>query len=121
MSLIERKLQLTINRVSRWVTEHGFRLSTSKTVAIHFCILHCVHLDPDLYLGNWRISCLETIRYLGLVFDSRLTWMPHLRTVNAAFQKALSLLRILAHTSWDGDRDTLLHRTLVLLKLDYGC
>ena len=74
MSLIERKLQLSINRISRWANERGFRFSPSKTVAMHFCRLRSVHPDPDLYLANRRISCLESTRYLGLVFDSRLTW-----------------------------------------------
>lgn len=123
MPLLERKLQLAINRVSRWAAERGFRFSASKTVAMHFCRLRGVHPDPDLYLGNRRISCVETTRYLGLVFDSRLTWVPHLRSVKAACQKALSLLRVLAHTFWGADRETLLllHRTLVLSKLEYGC
>lgn len=123
MSLIERKLQLAINRVVNWANKQGFRFSTSKTVAMHFCRLRGVHPDPDLYLGNRRLSCVETTRYLGLVFDSRLTWVPHLRYIKAACQKALSLIRVLAHTSWGADRNTLLllHRTLVLSKLEYGC
>ena len=106
MPLIERKLQLSINRISRWASECGFRLSASKTVVMHFCRLCSVHPDPDLYLAHWHISCEETTRYLGLLFDSRLTWVPHLRSIKAACQKALSLLRLLAHTSWGVDRDT---------------
>jgi len=122
MSLIERKLQLAINRVVNWATTRGFRFSTSKTVAMHFCRIRGVHPDPDLYLANRRLSCVETTRYLGLVFDSRLTWVPHFRYVKAACQKALSL-RVLAHTSWGADRDTLLllYRTFILSKLEYGC
>ena len=122
MSLVERKLQLAINRVSRWADNQGFRFSSSKSVAMHFCRLRGAHRDPDLYLANRRLNCVETTRYLGLVFDSRLTWVPHLRYIKTACQKALTLLRILAHTSWGADRDTLLllHRTLVLSKLEYG-
>ena len=122
MSLIERKLQLAINRVSRWASMNGFRFSASKTVTMHFCRKRGVHPDPDLHLGNRRLSCLETTRYLGLVFDSRLTWVPHFRSVKASCQKALSLLRVLGHTSWGADRETLLllHRTLILPKLEYG-
>lgn len=122
MILIERKLQLAINKISSWADKNGFRFSALKTAAIHFCRLRGVHPDPDLYLANRRISCVETTRYLGLVFDSRLTWVPHLRSVKAACQKALSLLRVLAHTSWGTDRDTLLilHQTLILPKLEYG-
>ena len=73
MPLIERKLQLSINRISHWTSECGFRFSASKTVAMHFCRLRGVHPDPNLYLAHRRISCEETTRYLGLLFDSRLT------------------------------------------------
>ena len=90
---------------------------------MHFFRLRGVHPDPDLYLAHRRISCEETTCYLGLLFDSRLTWVSHLRSVKAVCQKALSLLRVLAHSSWTADRDTLflLHRTLILPKLEYGC
>ena len=37
--------------------------------------------------------------------------------------KGLNLLRVLAHTSWGADQETLLHlyRSLIRSKLDYGC
>ena len=89
---------------------------------MYFCRLCGVHPDPDLYLTRRRISCEDTTRYLGLLFNSRLTWVSHLRSVKAACQKALSPFRVLAHTSWGADKDTfLLHRTLILPKLEYGC
>lgn len=123
MSLIERKLQLALNRISTWAETQGFRFSQTKTVAMHFCRLHGVHPDPDLYFYGRRISCVEETRFLGLIFDARLTWVPHLRYIKATCLKAINLLRVLAHTSWGADRQTLLmlHRSLILPKLEYGC
>ena len=37
MSVAERKLQLSIDKVAKWAAKHGFKLSVSKTVAMHFC------------------------------------------------------------------------------------
>lgn len=36
---------------------------------------------------------------------------------------AMSILRVLAHTSWAADRQTLhlLHKSLILSMLEYGC
>ena len=122
MTLAERKLQLAINRVTQWADARGFRFSPAKTVAMHFCRIRGVHPDPDLYLYGRRLSCVEETRFLGLIYDSRLTWVPHLRHVKMACMRALSLLRVLSHTSWGADRQTLLllHRTLILSKLEYG-
>ena len=52
-----------------------------------------------------------------------MTWVTYLRNIKASCQKAIFLLRVLGHTSWGADRDTmiLLHRTLILPKLEYGC
>ncbi|KAG7177268.1 hypothetical protein Hamer_G000548, partial [Homarus americanus] len=37
VGLAERRMQLALDKVSRWTTEHGFRVSPLKTVAMHFC------------------------------------------------------------------------------------
>ncbi|MPC58898.1 hypothetical protein E2C01_052909 [Portunus trituberculatus] len=89
---------------------------------MHFCRNRGVHPDPDLFLANRCLTCVEVTRYLGLTFDNRLTWVPHFHSLKASCRKALSLW-ILSHTSWSADRDTLLllHRTLILPKLEYGC
>ena len=58
-----------------------------------------------------------------MVFDQKLTFVPHLRYLKTKCLKAINLLRVVAHTSWGGDQQTLLHlyRNLIRSKLDYGC
>ena len=36
LNRVERAMQLCVNSVQKWVTENGFKFSTSKTVCIHF-------------------------------------------------------------------------------------
>ena len=123
MSAVERRLQLTLDKVSTWADSMGLRFSPSKTVAIHFCRLKGIHPDPDLELYGRRLRCVDEARFLGLTFDSRLTWVPHLRYLKASCMKALNLLRVLSHTSWGADQKTLLHlfQAFVSSKLSYGC
>jgi len=66
---------------------------------------------------------VEQTKFLGLIFDRKLTFIPHIRHLKDKCTKTLNLLRILAHTSWGADQDTLLHlyRSLIRSKLDYGC
>ena len=49
--------------------------------------------------------------------------IPHIKHLKHKCTKALNLLRVLAHTSWGADQETLLHlyRSLIRSKLDYGC
>ena len=123
MAVAERRLQLAIDKIHEWASYRGFRFSVAKTVVVHFCKNRGLHPDPDLYLNGNRIPCKEEARFLGLVFDRKLTWIPHLRSLKVSCLQALNLLKVLAHTTWGADRKTLLklHETLVLSKLEYGC
>jgi len=62
-------------------------------------------------------------KFLGIIFDSKLFFLPHIRHLKDKCVKALNLLRVLAHTSRRADQETLLHlyRSLIRSKLDYGC
>ena len=37
MSIIERQLQLCLNKLQQWATDNGFRFSKTKTVCMHLC------------------------------------------------------------------------------------
>ena len=99
----------------KWPDTNGFKFSYNNTVVIHFCKIRKFHLAPDLYLKNHRIPCVEETRVLGLIFDKKLTWVPHLKAVKTKCMKALEILRVLSHTTWCSDRKTLLrlHHSLI--------
>jgi len=70
---------------------------------MHFCRLRKPHLDPTLILYGTAIPVVQEVKFLGLIFDSKLTFLPHLRYLKKKCMKALNLLRILANTSWGAD------------------
>jgi len=75
----------------------------------------------DLTLNGTLITVVEQTKFLGVIFDNKLTFLPHIRYLKEKCMKALNLLRVVAHTSWGADQHTLLHlyRSLVRSKLDY--
>ena len=122
MNTIERQLQLNLNKIRKWSTENGFKFSKSKTVCMHFCHLRKAHNDPILTLDGTPIPVVEENKFLGVVFDRKLSFIPHIKQLKAKCQKALNLLRVVAHTDWGADRKVLLnlYRTIIRSKLDYG-
>ena len=58
----------------------------------------------------------------GILLDSKLTFVPHIKGLKKKCIKALNLLRVVSSNDWGGDRIVLLrlYRALVCLKLDYG-
>ena len=81
-----------------------------------------IHNDPALYIYGSQIPVVAESKFLGVIFDRKLSFIPHIKYVKAKCLKALNLLKVLSHTSWGADRTTLLHlyRSLIRSKLDYG-
>ena len=98
MRTIERQLQQNLNNIQDWATKNGFKFSKSKTVCMHFCQLRKAHDDPVLTLDGTFIPVVEETKYLGVIFDKKLTFIPHIKKLKAKCQKALNLLRVVAHT-----------------------
>ena len=123
MTAAERKLQICLDRVVKWTETRGFKFSTSKTVVMHFCRVRGVYPDPDLYINGIRIPCVPSTKFLGLTFDSKMTWLPHIKDLKARCLKSLDLLKVLSHTTWGADRTQMLrlYKSLIFSKLTYGC
>jgi len=121
--IIERHLQQCLSKLADWADTNGFKFSPSKTVCIQFCKLRKPHPEPILLLNGTPVPVVEETKFLGVVFDCKLSFIPRIKHLKDKCTKAVNLLRVLAHTSWGADQETLLHlyRSLIRSKLDYGC
>ena len=70
--------------------------------------MHKQHDDRVLHLYGSPIPVVEESIFLGILFDRKLSFIPHIKYLKAKCLKALNLLKVLSHTSWGADRTTLL-------------
>jgi hypothetical protein len=105
-----------------WCNENGFKFSATKTVCIHFCNKRILHPEPTLLLNNQPIPIVSETKFLGVIFDKKLSFIPHLQNLRTKCTKAMNLLKVVSHRDWGGDSKTLLklYRALIRSKLDYG-
>ena len=118
------QLQQCLARVEDWTNVNGFKFSASKTKGIHFNRHNNNTLNsPNLKLYNTQLPFLESARFLGLVWDQRLTWNIHINRLKIDSNKVLGLLRSVTCQSWGGDLKTTvkIYQTYLRSKLDYGC
>jgi len=96
---------------------------TAKTVCIHFCHPCKLQPDPQLFLNGSPFPVVEEVKFLGIIFDRKLSFLTHLRYLKNKCTKAVNILRVVTHTSWGADQRSVLHfyRSLIHSKLDYGC
>ena len=80
------------------------------------------HLDPELRLDGDIIQVVEETKFLGLTFDHKLSFLPHILSLKPKCLKALDIIKVLSSTKWGADTRVLLrlYRALIRSKLDYG-
>ena len=80
-------------------------------------------MDPVLKWNNDPIQFVNEAKFFGLIWDTKLTFQPHIKYLKARCQKSLNILKVFYRTEWGADQTTLLklYRSLVRSKLDYGC
>ena len=72
-------MQVALNKVRRWGDEHGLTFSLAKTVAVVFSLGRKGSKDfPPLKFGGQEIQYSNSVKYLGVTLDSKLTFKEHL-------------------------------------------
>ncbi|GBN25040.1 putative RNA-directed DNA polymerase from transposon X-element, partial [Araneus ventricosus] len=122
ISFIEQQLQTAVQKIKHWSDFNGFNFSASKSSGVHFCRKRGLHLDPEIEMDGRIIQIENQVRFLGILFDRKLTFLSHVKCLRKRCERALNILKVLSNTSWGADRLSLqrIYRATILSKLDYG-
>ena len=116
------KIQRALYCIEEWCDLNGPKISSTKT---HFNIFtkKNINFDPILMFNGTPLLRKETVKYLGVTFDTRLTWTPHVEDVVHRCQQPLNMMRKVAKHDWGGDRASLkmMYIGLVRSVIDYAC
>ena len=114
------RIQLALDSVQLWASRWGFKFSVNKCVGVVFTLRRV----PDLHLtlNNQPIQFKNSVKFLGLHFDSRLNWKLHISNLLVRCHKKINVLKYLSGTSWGADRKSLLmvYKSLIRPHIDYG-
>ncbi|GBN17019.1 hypothetical protein AVEN_64995-1 [Araneus ventricosus] len=123
MRLIERQLQTAMNNLVKWCDQNGYKISQSKSCCVHFCRKRSLHPEPEIYIRVGIIPVVPEVRFLGVMFDRKLSFQRHILFVRKKCEKLLNILKVLSNTSWGADKSSLLriYEALILSRIDYGC
>lgn len=118
-----RYLQRSINAISKWADENGFRFSSTKTVAVRFTRCRRVEEIPTLNLKGNLLPYETKVRFLGMILDYKLTWASHIDDLKIRVKNSINILKVVSGFSWGADKKSLLrlYDSLCRSKLDYGC
>lgn len=113
-------LNNALHSLQEWANKSGFIFSPSKSKCIKYNLnSNTIH---NLYLNDIQIPFHNSIRILGMLFDSKLNWIMHLKLLKAACKTKMSIIKTLAHHKWGADQTSLLniYKSLILSQINYG-
>lgn len=119
---IRVRLQKAIDEITQYANNRGFRFSAAKTQCVDFCKLRQVEFKPRLKISNEGIKEVDSVKFLGVVFDKKLSWRNHTDELKTKCKRALNILKCMSNIEWGSNRTTLLniYKSLVQSRIDYG-
>lgn len=105
------RMQEALEHVGRWASDWGVEINATKTVATVFS-LSPLPESINLKMNGRKLKQEDNPTYLGIRLDKRLTWNPHLKSIENEAVKKLAIMKKLAGTSW-GANSSILQKVYV--------
>ena len=93
LSDIESLVNTELKSFANWMKANRLSISTSKT---NFILFHSPKNKPrktlNVKIGGNAINEVQSVKYLGVEFDSNLTWKPHISQLSLKLSKTVGVL-----------------------------
>ena len=78
--------------------------------------------NTRIQINDIPIKFVSTVKFLGLIFDSKLTWNDHIQYLLDKSKSKINLLRSLSGHTWGASKKAMMsiYRALIRSRLDYG-
>lgn len=121
IKILENKIQSSINLIKTWCDINGFKISINKTTGVLFSKKNNLP-KVTLRIDQEHIKMENNVKFLGVIFDSKLSWKPHIEYIINKCKKRINLLRAISGYGWGACKKTLLtiYKALIRSILDYG-
>lgn len=98
--VITEQTQKALNIVNKWCQKEQLSVNAQKTTAVVFTRKKVLGGLKPLTLNNVRIQYSKEAKYLGVIFDQRLTWNPHIQKTTHKSIVALGRCRRMCGKNW---------------------
>jgi len=99
LEAIVKCIQSNLDKIVDWCELWGFKINVNKTVAVLFT--HRIDkIESNILIRGQPIKIDKTVKFLGLIFDSKLSWNAHIAHIEGKCKKRLNLMRMLSGQTW---------------------
>jgi len=100
LDVLKMFMQSAIDQAVNWGNSVGLEFSASKTAVIIFTRRRKYTEPPMLTMNGHDLPYVKTVKYLGVILDSKLSWQPHFDTKLKAAKGHLLQIRSAMGKLW---------------------
>jgi len=117
-----KQIQKNLDELVRWAQSFGMKLSDKKSKIVKFTKRKSPIVLPSFKIGDKNISQVSETKFLGVIFDEKLTFRSHIDSTVEKASKDISILKFLGSNKLGVCRNSLLHvlNSKIRSKLEYG-
>jgi hypothetical protein len=116
-----RKIQRGLDSMAVWCKLWNIKMNEDNTRAIYFTRRN---RPPDslLILNGRNIPFVNSVKYLGVLFDKRMTWRVHIQIIEAkAFRTFIRIYSLSKSERISANIKLNLHKALIRPVMTYAC
>jgi hypothetical protein len=116
-----RKIQSGLTSIEAWGGRWNIKISEDKTQSIYFSYRHGP-IEIHLTVKGQNIHFVKDVKYLGVIFDSRVTWRQHIDSiVTKGLRTFIRIYPILKSERLSAKSKLTLYKALMRSKMTYVC
>ena len=112
-------LNKELQHISDWITSNRLQLNVNKTQCILYSNQTNPQPTPDILLNNCILTFSKTTNILGLIFDDKLKFDSHIKSIRTKIARGIGLINRSKHL-FTKPCKKLLYNSLILPHLTYG-
>ena len=93
LQIAKTNLEISLTNISKWMKDSGLKINKSKT---ELCVFtRTAHQAVSITVNGTIIESKNTMNVLGLLFDSKLQWGPHVAKILQKADRALNAIKLI--------------------------
>jgi hypothetical protein len=107
--------------MTAWCERWNIKINEEKTRAIYFTHRNSPPNSP-LTLNGRNIPFVNSVKYLGVIFNKRMTWRLHIEMIEAkAFRTFITIYSLFKSERLSTNIKLTLHKALIRSVMTYAC
>jgi hypothetical protein len=114
-----RKIERGLNYMTAWCECWNIKINENKILAIYYTHRN---RQPDslLTLNGWNTPFVNSVKYLGVIFDKRMTWRLHIETIETkVFRKFIKIYSLFKSERLSANIKLTHHKALIRSVINY--